>query len=205
MYFLLAILLEILLAINVFVTFSYTAFSYIRVVNDRRKGYHLSFPLISYSIPQMSYLIDFSARSSSIILADAVRRVRGGCCASRARQATWWWDPTPQSFVMILQVEKKKQDQQISLRFFKEILFAYSEIILGRLIRREVCTLNTTMSGVCSSYYNATNVYVNGFSCPRPENDAQAIFCCGFIDIKYCCDDPNSFFPYEYGYMWWLR
>ncbi|KAG5285474.1 hypothetical protein AALO_G00003790 [Alosa alosa] len=60
------------------------------------------------------------------------------------------------------------------------------------------------MSTVCSSYYNATNVYVNGFSCPRPENDAQAIFCCGFIDIKYCCDDPNGFFPYEYGYMWWL-
>ncbi|XP_063076569.1 protein shisa-like-2A [Engraulis encrasicolus] len=60
------------------------------------------------------------------------------------------------------------------------------------------------MTAVCSSYYNASNAFVNGFSCPKPENDARATFCCGFIDMKYCCDDPNSFFPYEYGYMWWL-
>ncbi|KAL2097770.1 hypothetical protein ACEWY4_006977 [Coilia grayii] len=60
------------------------------------------------------------------------------------------------------------------------------------------------MTAECSSYYNATKAFINGFSCPKPENDARATFCCGFIDIKYCCDDPNSFFPYEYSYMWWL-
>uniref|UniRef100_A0AAY4AWM8 Shisa N-terminal domain-containing protein n=1 Tax=Denticeps clupeoides TaxID=299321 RepID=A0AAY4AWM8_9TELE len=57
---------------------------------------------------------------------------------------------------------------------------------------------------VCSSYRNATHAHVAGFSCPRPDGDARAAFCCGFSDIKYCCDDPNGFFPYEYGYMWWL-
>ncbi|XP_029930703.1 protein shisa-like-2A [Myripristis murdjan] len=60
------------------------------------------------------------------------------------------------------------------------------------------------MSAECSSYYSADSVFVDGFSCPKPGNDAGAVFCCGFNDIKYCCDDPNSFFPYEYGYMWWL-
>ncbi|XP_035392278.1 protein shisa-like-2A [Electrophorus electricus] len=60
------------------------------------------------------------------------------------------------------------------------------------------------MSAACSSYYNAENVLVNAFTCPKPGSDERAVFCCGFNDIKYCCDDPNSFFPYEYGYMWWL-
>ncbi|XP_023859281.1 protein shisa-like-2A [Salvelinus sp. IW2-2015] len=60
------------------------------------------------------------------------------------------------------------------------------------------------MSGDCTSYYNAEKVLVNEFMCPKPDNDAGALFCCGFNDMKYCCDDPNSFFPYEYGYMWWL-
>ncbi|MBN3317932.1 SHL2A protein, partial [Atractosteus spatula] len=60
------------------------------------------------------------------------------------------------------------------------------------------------MSADCTSYYSAENVFVSGFTCPKPGNDASAVFCCGFNDIKYCCDDPNSFFPYEYGYMWWL-
>uniref|UniRef100_A0A8C4S4G2 Shisa like 2A n=1 Tax=Erpetoichthys calabaricus TaxID=27687 RepID=A0A8C4S4G2_ERPCA len=60
------------------------------------------------------------------------------------------------------------------------------------------------MSADCSSYYNADNELMAAFSCPKPDSDAGAVFCCGFNDIKYCCDDPNSFFPYEYGYMWWL-
>ncbi|XP_035645958.1 protein shisa-like-2A [Oncorhynchus keta] len=60
------------------------------------------------------------------------------------------------------------------------------------------------MSAECTSYYNAEKVLVNEFTCPKPDNDAGALFCCGFNDMKYCCDDPNSFFPYEYGYMWWL-
>ncbi|KAL6104205.1 shisal2a [Pungitius sinensis] len=60
------------------------------------------------------------------------------------------------------------------------------------------------MSAACSSYRGADGELVEGFSCPRPGNAIAALFCCGFNDVKYCCEDPNSFFPYEYGYMWWL-
>ncbi|KAM9428741.1 protein shisa-like-2A [Salvelinus alpinus] len=60
------------------------------------------------------------------------------------------------------------------------------------------------MSAECTSYYSADNVFVNGSSCPKAGGDTRAAFCCGFNDIKYCCNDPNSFFPHEYGYMWWL-
>lgn len=57
----------------------------------------------------------------------------------------------------------------------------------------------------CSAYSSAEGALVDAFSCPRPGNAASAVYCCGFNDVKYCCDDPNSFFPYDYGYMWWLR
>uniref|UniRef100_A0A8C9L9L3 Shisa N-terminal domain-containing protein n=1 Tax=Pavo cristatus TaxID=9049 RepID=A0A8C9L9L3_PAVCR len=60
------------------------------------------------------------------------------------------------------------------------------------------------MSSECSSYLNADRVLVSGFSCPRVGGDARAVYCCGFQDVKYCCDDPHSFFPYEHSYMWWL-
>ncbi|XP_030016769.1 protein shisa-like-2A isoform X2 [Sphaeramia orbicularis] len=60
------------------------------------------------------------------------------------------------------------------------------------------------MSTKCSSYISADGAFVDGFSCPKPGNAAAAVYCCGFNDVKYCCDDPNSFYPYEYGYMWWL-
>ncbi|XP_004639278.1 membrane protein FAM159A [Octodon degus] len=60
------------------------------------------------------------------------------------------------------------------------------------------------MSGYCSSYVSAEQEEVRGFSCPRPGGEAAAVFCCGFRDHKYCCDDPHSFFPYEHNYMWWL-
>ncbi|XP_067845790.1 protein shisa-like-2A [Heptranchias perlo] len=60
------------------------------------------------------------------------------------------------------------------------------------------------MSADCSGYYNAENALVSGFMCPKSDSDIGAKYCCGFNDIKYCCDDPNSFFPYEYSYMWWL-
>ncbi|KAJ3595491.1 hypothetical protein NHX12_004794 [Muraenolepis orangiensis] len=60
------------------------------------------------------------------------------------------------------------------------------------------------MSAECTGYYSADRLFVDGFSCPKPGNDSRAVFCCGFNDIKYCCEDPDSFFPYEYGYMWWL-
>ncbi|XP_077963690.1 protein shisa-like-2A [Gasterosteus aculeatus] len=61
------------------------------------------------------------------------------------------------------------------------------------------------MSSVCGSYYGEDGVFVAGFTCPKADSDAAALFCCGFNDLKYCCDDPNSFFPDEYGYVLWLR
>ncbi|XP_074232579.1 protein shisa-like-2A isoform X2 [Camelus bactrianus] len=60
------------------------------------------------------------------------------------------------------------------------------------------------MSGACTTYVSAEQEVVRGFSCPRPGGEAAAVFCCGFRDHKYCCDDPHSFFPYEHSYMWWL-
>ncbi|XP_016382154.1 uncharacterized protein LOC107719275 [Sinocyclocheilus rhinocerous] len=60
------------------------------------------------------------------------------------------------------------------------------------------------MSSICTSYSSGERGFVKSFSCPTADSNARAVFCCGFNDMKYCCDDPNSFFPYEYGYMWWL-
>ncbi|XP_048396008.2 protein shisa-like-2A [Stegostoma tigrinum] len=60
------------------------------------------------------------------------------------------------------------------------------------------------MSADCSGYYTASNAFVPNFTCPKPDSDLGANYCCGFNDIKYCCDDPNSFFPYQYSYMWSL-
>ncbi|KAG6927858.1 family with sequence similarity 159 member A [Chelydra serpentina] len=60
------------------------------------------------------------------------------------------------------------------------------------------------MSSDCTSYLSADGALVSGFRCPRAEGEASALYCCGFQDVKYCCDDPHSFFPYEHGYMWWL-
>ncbi|XP_041063491.1 protein shisa-like-2A [Carcharodon carcharias] len=60
------------------------------------------------------------------------------------------------------------------------------------------------MSAGCSGYYNIENAFVSSFTCPKSDSHLGAKYCCGFNDIKYCCDDPNSFFPYEYSYMWWL-
>uniref|UniRef100_A0A8C6U7J3 Shisa like 2A n=1 Tax=Neogobius melanostomus TaxID=47308 RepID=A0A8C6U7J3_9GOBI len=59
------------------------------------------------------------------------------------------------------------------------------------------------MEAECSSYINEYGRLVGAFSCPKLENPSAA-YCCGFNDMKYCCDDPHSFYPYEYGYMWWL-
>ncbi|CAM4594465.1 unnamed protein product [Lepidochelys olivacea] len=60
------------------------------------------------------------------------------------------------------------------------------------------------MSSDCTGYLSADGALVSGFSCPRADGEASALYCCGFQDVKYCCDDPHSFFPYEHGYMWWL-
>lgn len=61
------------------------------------------------------------------------------------------------------------------------------------------------MSAECSSYHGTDGSLMDAFSCPKPGSAASAVYCCGFNDVKYCCDDPNSFFPYDYSYMWWLR
>uniref|UniRef100_A0A3P8VR39 Shisa like 2A n=1 Tax=Cynoglossus semilaevis TaxID=244447 RepID=A0A3P8VR39_CYNSE len=60
------------------------------------------------------------------------------------------------------------------------------------------------MSAECSSYHGTDGSLMDAFSCPKPGSAASAVYCCGFNDVKYCCDDPNSFFPYDYSYMWWL-
>ncbi|XP_077375168.1 protein shisa-like-2A [Festucalex cinctus] len=60
------------------------------------------------------------------------------------------------------------------------------------------------MSAVCSSYLSTEEVLVDAFSCPKAENVA-ARFCCGFNDLKYCCDDANSFYQFDYADMWWIR
>lgn len=61
------------------------------------------------------------------------------------------------------------------------------------------------MSAACTSYLTADQVLESAFRCPRQGDEAGAVYCCGFQDAKYCCDDPNSFLPYERNYMWWLR
>ncbi|KAM9790429.1 protein shisa-like-2A isoform 3-T3 [Syngnathus typhle] len=63
--------------------------------------------------------------------------------------------------------------------------------------------VRVSMSAECSSYVSTDDVSVVAFSCPKVGN-AAARFCCGFNDLKYCCDDPNSFYPHDYAYMWWL-
>ncbi|XP_061752538.1 protein shisa-like-2A [Nerophis ophidion] len=60
------------------------------------------------------------------------------------------------------------------------------------------------MSAECSSYRDADGVLVDAFFCPKAGSDGGAGFCCGFNDLKYCCDDPDSFYPDNYAYMWWL-
>uniref|UniRef100_UPI00398F66C0 protein shisa-like-2A n=1 Tax=Pristiophorus japonicus TaxID=55135 RepID=UPI00398F66C0 len=60
------------------------------------------------------------------------------------------------------------------------------------------------MSADCSGYYSTDNALLPNFTCPKSDSNPGAKYCCGFNDMKYCCDDPNSFFPYPYSYMWWL-
>ncbi|KAM4641461.1 protein shisa-like-2A [Discoglossus pictus] len=73
--------------------------------------------------------------------------------------------------------------------------------MLHDLLQSPTCL---TMSAECSSYTTPENILIEAFSCPGVDTDPRAIYCCGFKDIKYCCDDPNSFFPYDHSYMWWL-
>ncbi|XP_069482643.1 protein shisa-like-2B [Ambystoma mexicanum] len=56
----------------------------------------------------------------------------------------------------------------------------------------------------CSSYYTVNNTYVDTFGCPGQGDNAELIYCCGFVDMKYCCSEPGNYFPYKHGYMWTL-
>ncbi|XP_032885804.1 protein shisa-like-2B [Amblyraja radiata] len=62
------------------------------------------------------------------------------------------------------------------------------------------------MSGaarVCSAYSNAEELMAS-FRCPRKTDDLGKVYCCGFSDLKYCCDEAGNYFPYPHGYMWSL-
>ncbi|XP_057598599.1 protein shisa-like-2B [Hippopotamus amphibius kiboko] len=59
-------------------------------------------------------------------------------------------------------------------------------------------------SRVCSGYYGLNHSFVEPFQCPRRGEGATLIYCCGFADLKYCCSEPGSYFPYKHSYMWSL-
>ncbi|XP_032328925.1 protein shisa-like-2B isoform X2 [Camelus ferus] len=60
-------------------------------------------------------------------------------------------------------------------------------------------------SRVCSGYYSLNQSFVEPFQCPRRGDAAALLYCCGFADLKYCCSEPGSYFPYKHSYMWSLR
>lgn len=60
-------------------------------------------------------------------------------------------------------------------------------------------------SRVCSGYYSLNHSFVEPFPCPRRGEAAALRYCCGFADLKYCCSEPGSYFPYKHSYMWSLR
>ncbi|XP_073440352.1 protein shisa-like-2B [Dendrobates tinctorius] len=53
----------------------------------------------------------------------------------------------------------------------------------------------------CTSYYTTNNTLVNSFGCPRKDDTIDLIYCCGFVDLKYCCNEPGNYFPYKHDYM----
>ncbi|KAK2507430.1 hypothetical protein MC885_016174 [Smutsia gigantea] len=59
-------------------------------------------------------------------------------------------------------------------------------------------------SRVCSGYYSLNHSFVEPFECPRRGEGAALLYCCGFADLKYCCSEPGSYFPYKHSYMWSL-
>nr|XP_023421403.1 membrane protein FAM159B isoform X1 [Cavia porcellus] len=58
---------------------------------------------------------------------------------------------------------------------------------------------------LCSGYYSLNHTFVEPFRCPRRGEAAALLYCCGFADLKYCCGEPGSYFPYKHSYMWSLR
>ncbi|XP_051709683.1 protein shisa-like-2B [Oryctolagus cuniculus] len=59
-------------------------------------------------------------------------------------------------------------------------------------------------SRLCSGYYSLNHSFVEPFQCPRHGEGAALLYCCGFADLKYCCSEPGSYFPYKHSYMWSL-
>ncbi|KAF6357533.1 shisa like 2B [Rhinolophus ferrumequinum] len=59
-------------------------------------------------------------------------------------------------------------------------------------------------SRACSGYYSLNHSFVEPFQCPRRGEAASLLYCCGFADLKYCCGEPGSYFPYKHSYMWSL-
>ncbi|XP_058536068.1 protein shisa-like-2B [Ochotona princeps] len=59
-------------------------------------------------------------------------------------------------------------------------------------------------SRLCSGYYSLNHSFVEPFQCPRRGEGAALRYCCGFADLKYCCSEPGSYFPYKHSYMWSL-
>ncbi|XP_053445872.1 protein shisa-like-2B [Nycticebus coucang] len=59
-------------------------------------------------------------------------------------------------------------------------------------------------SRLCSGYYSLNHSFVEPFQCPRRGEGAGLLYCCGFADLKYCCSEPGSYFPYKHSYMWSL-
>lgn len=109
-------------------------------------------------------------------------------------------------FLSVTQLQPLLWQQSARARWgCADLLLCKLRILKGGLGNCSPSSPRGSMSSACSSYYSADGLFVDGFSCPRLGNAAAAVYCCGFNDVKYCCDDPNSFFPYEYGYMWWLR
>ncbi|XP_075049647.1 protein shisa-like-2B [Mixophyes fleayi] len=53
----------------------------------------------------------------------------------------------------------------------------------------------------CAGYYTSNNALVAGFGCPRKGDTIDLIYCCGFVDLKYCCNEPGNYFPYKHDYM----
>jgi hypothetical protein len=60
-------------------------------------------------------------------------------------------------------------------------------------------------SRLCSGYFSLNRSFVEPFQCPRRGEGAALLYCCGFADLKYCCSEPGSYFPYKHSYMWSLR
>ncbi|XP_028903337.2 protein shisa-like-2B, partial [Ornithorhynchus anatinus] len=57
---------------------------------------------------------------------------------------------------------------------------------------------------VCGGYLSLNQTFVESFVCPRGGDGAALVYCCGFADLKYCCGQPGSYFPYTFRYMWSL-